>query len=435
MHLPWAVAALIVLTSAAGGASSVSPPSVRVLVPDGAWTWYNDERVIVVGQVLCIASMDSQGRADVHLFRLSPHAGVAAGEEYVLSSWKSRDDHNGPALIRLDNGKILAAYAKHDLEPKWYWRLADFNNRSQQLTWTPEQVFTQNAKSTYSNLFQLSGEHNRIYNFIRAINFNPTLLYSDDEAQSWIGPFQLIKTGTGSTRPYVKLAGNGKDRIDLLYTDGHPRDVPRNNVYHLYYSNGGFHKSDGTLIRTLEEVKTNPLVPADGTRVYDGSSATGRGWVWDLEYDGDGSPVAAYISSPDGADGNDLRYRYARWDSRRKTWIDGQIAYAGTHLYVPENHYAGGISIDPADANTVYISANVDPVTGRRNATGHYQIFRGTKQGSADWLWTPLTANTDVDNLRPIVPRNHGCKTCVIWLQGSYRSYTDYGTRIVGIIE
>jgi hypothetical protein len=369
------------------------------------------------------------------LFRLNPPAGVPAGEEYVLSSWKSKDDHNGPALIQLDTGRILAASAKHNLEPRWYWRLADLNDRSQQLNWMAEQVFTLNARATYNNLFQLSSEHNRIYNFIRGINYNPTLLYSDDEAQSWSRPIQLIKIGTGSTRPYVKYVGNGKDRIDLLYTDGHPRDVPKNNVYHLYYSNGGFHKSDGTLIRTLEEVKTNPLVPADGTRVYDGNSASGRGWVWDLEYDAQGCPVAAYISSPDGADGNDLRYRYGRWNGRSKTWIEGQIAYAGTHIYVPENHYAGGISLDPADANTVYISANADPATGKRNTTGHYQIFRGTKKGGADWQWTQLTSDTDTDNLRPIVPRNHGFKTCVIWLQGSYRAYTNYSTRIVGIIE
>jgi hypothetical protein len=415
--------------------SAVSGSDVRVLVPDGAWTWYNDERVIVVGRVLYIASMDSRGHADVHLYRLNPPAGVSATEEYVLSSWMSRDDHNGPALIRLDNGKLLAAYAKHDAEPTCYWRLADFNDRSQQLIWTPERELALNAKATYSNLFQLSAERNRIYNFIRAINFNPTILYSDDEAKSWSGPLQLIKIGTGATRPYVKFVGNGKDRIDLLYTDGHPRDVPKNNVYHLYYSKGGFHKSDGTLIRTLEEVKTNPLVPADGTRIYDGSSATGRGWVWDLEYAANGSPVAAYISSFDGADGNDLRYRYARWDPAGKAWIDGQIAFAGTHLYVPENHYAGGISIDPADANTVYISANVSPATGKRNATGHYQIFRGTKTGGGNWQWTQLTSDTDADNLRPIVPRDHGCKTCVIWLQGSYRSYTNYSTRIVGIIE
>lgn len=426
----WFVITLILVA-----ALSLSASEVRVLAPDGAWTWYNDERAIVVGRVLVIASMNSLGQAQVHLYRLNPPAGVAATEEFTLSSWQSRDDHNGPALIRLDDGRILAAYAKHNLEGKWYWRLADFNDRSQQLTWAPEQVFTQRARATYSNLFQLSGEHNRIYNFIRAINFNPTFLYSDDEARSWVGPFQLLKTGTGGTRPYVKFAGNGKDRIDFLYTDGHPRNESKNSVYHLYYSKGSFYRSDGTLIRTLEEVKTNPLTPADGTRVYDGNSATGRGWVWDLEYDGQGSPVAAYISSADHADGNDLRYRYARWDPAGKTWKDGQIAFAGTHLYVPENHYAGGISLDPADANTIYISANVDPATGKRNATGHYQIFRGTKRGGADWWWTPLTSDTDGDNIRPFVPREHGCRTCVIWLQGQYKTYTHYNTRIVGIVE
>ena len=409
---------------------------IHEFVRDGAWTWFNDERVIIDNQVLYIGSIDSQGQSRVSLFSLVNPSGNFPEQEYLLSSWKSKDDHNNPALLKLANGKILTAYAKHHLEPVLYWRIADVENPGNWLTWSSEKEIRVKALATYSNLFQLSEENNRIYNFIRAIGFNPNFLYSDDMADTWQGPFVLIQSGNDRTRPYVKYAGNGNDRIDFLYTDGHPRDIPNNSVYHFYYKDGGFYKSDGTYIKTIEKVKENPLVPSDGTKIYDGASSTGRGWVWDMEYDKNGNLIAAYISSADGARGNDLRYRYARWNPDEKKWIDKQIAFAGTNLYVPENHYAGGIAIDPENTDAVYISTDVIPDTGQKNSTGHYQIFKGTILRDAEEIqWSQLTFDTDIDNIRPVIPRGHGCEICLIWLRGRYKSYTDYKTGIVGIIE
>jgi len=414
------------------------PYDVRILVDDGGWTWFNDERCIVDGNSLIIGSVDSQGysRADVVPMDVSGDKTVA--RPYKLSTWTSRDDHNNPALLMLSNGKLLAAYAKHHQEPRWYWRTAAMHHdpNGMQLIWGPQQSMTLPARDTYNNLFQLTRENNRIYNFVRCVGFNPNVMVSRDQAQTWSAPIVLIQSGDSSTRPYVKYFSNGRDRIDFLYTDGHPRREPANSVYHLYYRDGAFHRSDGTVVRTWDQLQTQPLVPSDGTKIYDGSGDTGRGWVWDFEYDPEGHPVAVYINAADHAEGNDLRYRYARWDAAAKRWSEQQIAFAGTHLYVPENHYAGGISIDPADVNTVYISGDVDPVTGRALPSGHYQIFRGkTPDRGKTWQWTQLTYDKDQDNLRPIVPRHHGCRICTIWLQGRYTTYTDFHTHIVGIIE
>jgi hypothetical protein len=155
-----------------------------------------------------------------------------------------------------------------------------------------------------------------------------------------------------------------------------------------------------------------------------------------MEYDEQGNPVAAYINSADHAAGKDLRYRYAYWNSTQKKWVEWQIAFAGTNLYVPENHYAGGITIDPQDTNTVYISADVNPTTGRPNPSGHYQIYRGVmSRDMKDCQWIQLTFDTESDNIRPVVPRRHNRKICLIWLRGQYKTYTNYKTSIVGIIE
>jgi hypothetical protein len=81
------------------------------------------------------------------------------------------------------------------------------------------------ASNTYNNTCLLSAENNRIYNFHRCINFNPTITISNDLGATWETPVPFIAVGTNNTRPYPRSCSNRTDRIDLIYTDGHPRDV------------------------------------------------------------------------------------------------------------------------------------------------------------------------------------------------------------------
>lgn len=416
--------------------AALEPPyEIKLLARDGAWTWFNGERVLYDGAGLYIGSIDSQGTSRVDYYSIVLTQSPFIYQQTPLSSWQSKDDHNNPALLQLESGKLLAAYSKHHLEPVWYTRHGTKKGPDHWRTvdWAAESAIPAPAKTTYNNLVQLSAENGRVFNFMRCVGWNPTLLISEDEGQTWSEPIELVRSGNDRTRPYVKYANNGKDRIDLIFTDAHPRKDPRNNVYHIYYQNEAFHKSDGTLIRSLQAVKEQPLLPSDATLIYSGSEA-GRGWVWDLEYDESGHPVAAFINSVDHEIGNDLRYRIARWDSVSKTWNQSQIAYAGTHLYDREEHYAGGIAIDPQNTRQIYLSADVDPETGRANDTGRYQIYRGVHESGA-WRFEQLTHDAQVDNIRPVVPRGHDFEQMALWLQGRYTHYEDYQTAVVGIIQ
>jgi len=188
---------------------------------------------------------------------------------------------------------------------------------------------------------------------------------------------------------------------------------------------------------SLEDIREKPMLPGDGTLIYEGSGPTGRGWVHELERSPGGTMAGAFSSSADGDTGMDLRYHYARLDPGRKKWEVHEVAFAGTHLYVPENHYAGGIAIDPRDVNVIWFSSDVDPVTGRPNGTGHYQIYRGeTSDKGANWSFERITHDVNRDNLRPVVPRNRpgNMKECVLWFRGEYKKYTDYNCEIVGIV-
>jgi len=289
---------------------------VKELAPDGAWTWFNDERAIVDDTTLLIGSIDSKGQSRVDLYDMETGDKQAFG----ISSWYAKDDHNNPALLKMSNGNILACYANHSAEPRWYCRIAQpaqGSSKNNSYEWLPEQVMNLPANATYNNVFELADENGRIYNFMRCVGWNPTMLITDDFGKTWNRPLELICSGDNRTRPYVKYSSNGKDRIDMIYTDAHPRDLAENNVYHIYYQKGDLRRSDGTVIRSLEDIRQSPITPSQGTMIYS-AAEQGRGWVWDLEYDGRGNPVAAFINSADYAIGNDLRYRYGRWDDKRK---------------------------------------------------------------------------------------------------------------------
>lgn len=403
--------------------------SPQVLAEHAAWTWFNDERAIIADSLLFIGYVDTSGYSSTSVFSLKSKMIV---QNYRLGSFIEKDDHNNPAFVHLGNRTVLAAYAPHHTQPYWYRRFARITEAGD-VKWSKEHKSDSlNAFTTYSNLFRLTGEQGRLYNFYRGTNFDPVFTISDNKGQNWNPEQHFISSGGQYTRPYVKYASNGIDRIDFLFTQAHPRDA-ETNIYHTYYRKGNLYKSDGTLIQPMPATNQPPMPVDDGTLIYD-ARENGRAWVWDLEYSTDGSPVAVFVSAADSTIGNDLRYHYARWDQTDDKWHESEIAYAGTRLYTGENHYAGGITLDPANPGIVYISSDVHPVS--KKPTQHYQLYRGTTKDSGEsWSWTVLTPEAKEDNIRPFVPRGVRNSQIVLWLRGRYTTYQDYDMKIVGLIE
>lgn len=409
--------------------STTSAPKPRMLAEHGAWTWFNDERAIFADSLLYIGYVDTAGYTSVTVHSMKSNNDPLT---FQLGSFREKDDHNNPAFTHLEDGGILATYAPHNSQPFWYWRFANINE-SGSVNWTKERKTTQlNAHTTYSNLFQLAGENGRLYNFYRGTNFDPVYMTSQDDGLTWSEEHHFITSGGDRTRPYVKYASNGMNRMDMLFTQAHPRDA-KTNIYHAYYRDGDMYQSNGSHIQPLPGKEMSPMPVEEGTLIYD-AEENGRAWVWDLEYFADGLPVAVFVSATDSTIGNDLRYHYARWDQTENKWQVQEIAFAGTHLYDGENHYAGGITIDPADPTIVYTSSDVHPATNE--LTQHYQIYRGiTSDKGSTWIWKELTPNAEEDNIRPYVPQGGQKYHAVLWLRGRYTSYQNYDTDIVGLID
>jgi hypothetical protein len=431
------------------------PQPVIVFNDDGGWCWFEDERAIIYKDRLLIGSVAAGvheparcGNVEVVTYELStgrkrldvlhPNLSDGPASQY--------DDHNSPAFLVRPDGRILTVYAKHGPENHFYYRISvEPDNPA---AWQPERTFvpSETSRITYSNLLWLgveNGGKGRIYNFFRGLDDRnkPSFGWSDDLGETWkSGGVFIDVPAQFPHRPYVKYVSNGADTVHMFYTDGHPQEFSNNSNYHIYYKDGMLYKSDGTPIRRLAEGLKDP---AEGTRISPGN-AENIAWTSDIHLDRAGRPFVAYsvrnvpAGTPPQHAGEDHRYRYARWDG--KEWIDHEIAYAGNSLYASELDYTGNITLDPGDTDTVYISTNVQPKSGkplRSRADGkrHYEIFKGTTaDGGASWSWKPITANSSADNLRPIVPIWPGDRVALLWLRGTYRAYTHYDLAVVGII-
>ena len=339
------------------------------------------------------------------------------------------DDHNTPALLVRPDGRYLAAYANHSSDNLTRYRIS--TNPGDPTSWLPAQSFTNGAGATYNNVFRLSTE-GKTYNFTRTVGFDPNYLVSTDDGSTWAYGGKLLQdpANANNRRPYLKYASNDTDRVHFITTEGHPRDT-NNGVYHGYMQNGTLFRSDGTAVGALGSSPSAnafmPLLTPD--QVINGTTRN-HGWTTDLSLDAAGNPVAVFTSRVN-ASTSDHRMYYGRFDGTN--WHVNEMARAGGFLYAAESDYTGLAAINPRDPNTVYISTDINPQNNA--ALAHYEIFKGvTANNGATWTWTPVTQNSTVDNIRPIIPKWSG-GTAVMWMRGTYTTYTDYDLSIVGLVE
>lgn len=402
---------------------------------NGGWCWFQDERAILAGNVLLIGSVaddagtdgeERGGNVEVSVYDL---AGRKLLGRVILHEHLQGDDHATPALLALPDGRILAVYARHGSDR--FVRIRRTLRPGDYLHWGEEQLVEREAGVTYSNLFLLADENGgegRIYDFYRGENWNPNVIISDDDGEHWRYGGHVIRF---AGRPYVKYASNNRDIIHFVTTEHHPRDYA-NSIYHGYLQGGVFHDSSGKRIQALTD---GPIRPDQATRIFSGSERE-VAWTVDLHLDEDGHPYAAF-SVQRNDDSGDLRYRYARWDGSK--WNDFPMAYAGSALYGAERDYSGLVALLPGDPDMVFISADVEPAGGAplisaADGKRHYEIFKGTTEdGGRTWHWTAVTHNSTEDQIRPIVPIPVGSgKTVLLWLSGTYSSYTQYDLDVVG---
>ena len=425
-------------------ATIAAQPSVVTFNDDGGWCWFEDERAIIVDGKLIFGSVAAgchqparRGNIEVVSYDLE----TGANQTSVLHHGFELDDHDSPALTVLSDDRILAMYAKHGRDNRICYRIT--TRPGDTTEWQSERVIvpSQSSSVTYSNLLRLCNENGgkgRLFDFFRGYDgsFKPSWIVSDDEGETWTARGLWIDFPVARRhRPYVKYSGNGKDTIHFVFTEGHPRDFD-NSLYHAFYRAGAFYRSDGSRIKAVTD---GALTPSEASKIFAGDGDN-VAWPCDLHLDEQQRPVVVYSVQKNSAGlgpkhpeaGRDHRYRWAKWDG--DDWQDQELAFGGTRLYAGEDDYTGLICLDPHNTNQVYLSSNVDIQTGEPNSSGRYEIFRGVNDSDNAWTWTAITENSNIDNIRPIVPISDSEDTAVMWLRGTIRTYTDYDLDVVGIV-
>ncbi|WOO42045.1 BNR-4 repeat-containing protein [Rubellicoccus peritrichatus] len=432
------------------------PGGAIEVAPDGAWTWFNDERAIFHQGYLYSGYVRRDGH--VGLTRYDPETGISKHVQLSTAQSQERDDHNNCSITVLPDDRLLVVYSRHNSRWEFYYRTSKVPTPSTLSDWNDEKVKGLNASNTYANTYRLPGESDKIYSFHRNINFDPTISISTDNGETWGSPTHFINAGNQYQRPYPRYCTNYDDRVDLIYTDGHPLDTSC-SVYHMFYQGGNFRKSDGALLSSFADLPIDHNAGERGTVVYPYTASAwgsedgpddwipgGRGWTWDICYGSDGNPVCVFqVQKNDvvgsGWTGDRIYYYYARWTGTE--WQRRFIAHAGHGIYNQQRDYGGGMTLDPEDPRIVYISSNaanpfdLSSITNVPvNTNRRYEIYRGfTADGGLTFEWTPVTSDSEKDNLRPIVPENHGRTRHLLWFYGDYTTYQNYDCQVLGIFD
>jgi hypothetical protein len=413
---------------------------------NGAWTWYSDERAVVdtLGGKLIISSDGNSmgaggaarnGQVDAVIYDMAANT-----SQRTALGQLSPDDHNNAAILVRPDGKYVAMFAGHNQDCRSYYRTFDGTTWGTTATfdWVPLGCdLAVNTKVSYSNLWNMSAE-NKIYSFVRSIGTSPNLLVSTDNGQTFTYGGRLTSTPqVGYVAGYYKYWGNGVDRIDFVGTEAHPRDFD-NSLYHGYVKAGRTYDSNDRMVDADISDSTQPDITAFTKLFVTGSIIHGvtltHAWNIDLQRYSDGTIALLWKARADtNTDNPDHRLLYARYDGT--SWKLTYLGKAGPKLYASEQDYVGLGALHPDDPHTIYISTTFDP---RDDATvlAKHEIFQGTTcDNGATFTWTPITARSTRDNLRPIVPAWDANHTALLWFRGTYTTAQQYNAAVVGIIS
>jgi len=435
----------------AGGVTCQVPtgaPSAQLITfnDNGGWCWYQDERVVVdtANNRLVVGSIGSGGNRTGNVEAVVYDLAQKTGQRTVLNTL-SVDDHNAPGFVITGSGTVAAMWATHRENCNSYFSVLSGSTwaATKTYSWTPNGCPWAGASTnmiTYANPWRMSAESNRLLSFVRSVDTSPASLTSTDNGGSWNFYGRLTASPqTGYVAGYYKYWGNGVDRIDWVGTEAHPRDED-NSLWHGYVQGGKVYNSTGTVVDdtlsdgTAKDVSAFTSVFKTGTMLN--GVALNHMWNHDIVRYGDGTIAVLGQGrvAGTGSDDPDKRMFYSRFDGTK--WTTTYLVKAGTKLYDSEQDYTGLSALDPDNPTIIYVSTPYDPRNdSTMTSNGKREIWQGTTcdQGKT-FTWTPITQNSTVDNIRPVVPKWDASHTALLWMQGTYTSAQSFNMKIVGLL-
>jgi len=421
--------------SKSGHEIKIGKSNEYTITPKGAWCWFADPRAIHYENEELGINHTYVGYIDTHGAIKATQYNHSSGttNEVLVRSWFQPDDHNNPTFLALPDGRIMIFYSRHTDEPCFYYRVSA---KPGDITTLGREIRLATANNTtYPSPFILSDDPEHIYLCWRGINWHPTIARltlpdSNDNVTFNIEPKQIVQST--AARPYAKYASNGKDKIYLAYTTGHPDNEVVNYIYFNYIDINDFKLKDikgKTLAAISDELhqvsateayfNTNPDAVADNSPY--------RNWLWEVSMDANDNPVIATVRISEDKESHD--YYYARWTGTE--WIKIFLENAGGHFHQTPNLekcYSGGMAIDGANSNIIYASV---PVAGKNGTV--YELKKYTIDNNSNTFSTEqLTSDSEKNNIRPYAIKNTRDESMLISMYGDYYDWIVSSSRPLG---
>ncbi|MCD8284838.1 MAG: BNR-4 repeat-containing protein [Prevotellaceae bacterium] len=405
--------------------SGISP--VKTVASEGAWCWFADPRALHYENEEGTINASWLGYIDVHGSIKATQMDWVSGRQtdVLVRAYFQPDDHDNPTFLVLPDERVLVIYSRHTDEAAFYYRVS--KTPGDITTLGEEKKIVTANNTTYPSPFILSDDPTHFYLCWRGINWHPTIGRltipdeNDDVQFDW-GPYQTVQS-TGA-RPYAKYVSNGKDKIYVTYTTGHPDNEQPNWLYcNVININAS---QDGTCKPTLEDLKGTKLSTiADGAfnvskassyqssypnTIVDAPSSV-RDWVWQIALDDEEHPRIAMVRI--SSDKSQHEYYYARWTGSAWQLTDVCDGGAKFHSSNTEYCYSGGMTLDQQAPSELYVSKPVDGVY----EIWHYSLSDDGTVSAGE----AITENSEKNNVRPfIVSGSQGSPLRFGWMNGDY---------------
>ncbi|MCH5176479.1 MAG: BNR-4 repeat-containing protein [Prevotellaceae bacterium] len=430
--MKWLAACLLSAVCMCAAAQTTERYDGAVINDEGAWCWFADPRAIHYENEAKTINVSWIGYIDVHGNIKATQYDWLTGRktDVLVRSYFQPDDHNNPTFLVLPDERVLIIYSRHTDEPAFYYRIS---RRPGDITALGEEKRLATANNTtYPSPFILSDDPTHWYLCWRGINWHPTIARltmpdANDDVKFDFGPRQIVQS-TGA-RPYAKYQSNGKDKIYLTYTTGHPDNEMPNwlyfNVIDINHGNGPILRDiRGTELKKISDgvfnvSKTSSYANQYPYTIVDKSDGI-RNWVWQISLDKQENPVIAFTHIDDAKTSH--VYWYGRWTGTewRRTWVQ----YAGHAFHQnwnsTERCYTGGMAIDPDNINDLYLS--IPTKNGEYNRDGVHEIWKYTINDAGEVSGSEqITRNSLKNNARPfILPNSANSPMRLVWMNGDY---------------
>ena len=399
------------------------------------WSWHQRPLAIHYAGVqdrTYIGTITSDGEIQVRAYDHNTGDITEAIVATVDKSEGGGDDHNSPSLlIRSSDARIMVFWTGHFGQTLYY----AISENPEDITSFGEIKTLQDPAQNYSYTqpVELTAE-GKIYLFtrrqqdltgVRAWDIN----VSTDNGETFKREENPLWYQDDVNSPYTEIYSNGVDTIHFLRSDWMKDEYSyvRKFLTYCYYRAGAFYKANGEKIADYKDLPITDRNELD--MIVNTKPWSDYVFSKDIGTDGNGWPVCVYTTMNRK---EICEYWYARWNGEE--WVTAKIVSAGKDIanIKTQPAYDGGIALNYANVNEVYLSREIEPDSKQ------FEIEKWvTEDDGLTWhLYEKITESDEslaTLQIRPVVPLNAHPDLDVLWVGGpKYVNYNKFDTYLYG---